>query len=121
MRIIVTGSRDWSDFDAVRDALTVAVYGNLPAVIVHGACPTGADAIASWWVRSLGRNLGITEERWPADWKRLGKRAGLVRNGAMVAAGADLCLAFIRGNSKGATHCAASAEAVGIPTRRYTA
>jgi hypothetical protein len=38
----------------------------------------------------------------------------------MVSARADLCLAFIRDSSPGASHTAAQAEAAGIPTRRYT-
>lgn len=133
-RILVTGSRTWDDHDLVRFALTVAVYQKLPAVIVHGACPSGADAIASWWVRQVGRErprasrpgsqfrgLDITEERHPADWNRLGKRAGFVRNAEMVELGADICLAFIKDGSRGATHTADLAEKAGIRTKRWTA
>lgn len=119
-RVLVTGSRTWDDHDIVRDVLTGAVYQNLPAVIVHGACPRGADAIASWWVRQFGRNLDIAEERHPADWNTLGKRAGFVRNAEMVALGADVCLAFIRDGSRGASHTADLAEKAGIPVRRWT-
>jgi hypothetical protein len=119
-RILVTGSRDWQDHDLVRDALTMAIYQNVPAVIVHGACPTGADAIASWWVRSLGRNLPITEERHAADWKAHGRAAGPIRNQHMVNLGANVALAFIRNNSRGATGCADLAEQAGIPVRRWT-
>lgn len=117
-RVLVTGSRDWDDMDLVRDNLATAVYQNVPAVIVHGACPSGADAIASWWVRQH-RIIGLTEERHPANWQLNGKRAGFIRNALMVNLGADLCLAFIKDGSRGASHTARLAEEAGIPTRRW--
>ncbi|MFJ5294470.1 DUF2493 domain-containing protein [Streptomyces sp. NPDC088348] len=119
-RILVTGSRDWADHDVVRDALAAATYQHVPAVIVHGACPSGADAMASWWVRRY-RHLGLTEERHPADWKANGRAAGPIRNALMVNLGADVCLAFIKGGSRGASHTAGLAELAGITVRRYTA
>ncbi len=88
-------------------------------VIVHGACPTGADAMADAIAREWGG--GMTVERHPADWQRLGKGAGFARNAEMVDLGASVCLAFIRNRSRGASHTAGLAEEAGIPTRRYTA
>lgn len=119
-RILVTGSRDWTDMDVVHGALATAVYQQVPAVIVHGACPNGADAIASWWIRKH-RIIGLTEEAHPANWQINGKRAGFIRNADMVNLGADVCLAFIRNGSRGASHTAALAEQAGIETRRFTA
>ncbi|MGW3428003.1 DUF2493 domain-containing protein [Streptomyces melanosporofaciens] len=119
-RVLVTGSRDWDDYDLVRDNLATAVYQQVPAIIVHGACPKGADAIASWWVRQH-RVIGLTEERHPANWRINGKGAGFIRNQHMVNLGADLCLAFIKNGSRGASHTANLAEAAGITTRRWTA
>jgi hypothetical protein len=136
-RILVTGSRDWTDMELVHAALATAVYQNVPAVIVHGACPTGADAQASWWTRTH-RVIGLTEERHPArrhptedfgPWPGAGPR----RNAHMVRLGADIALAFIGPCTKpgcrkprphgshGATGCADMAEAAGIPVRRWTA
>ncbi len=115
-RVLVTGSRTWTDTATITAALEAlrAEHGDR-LTVVHGACPRGADAIADdWTVRT-----GTDTERWPADW-RAGRGAGMARNTAMVATGPARCLAFIRDASPGASHCAATAEAAGIPTDRHT-
>jgi hypothetical protein len=112
--VLVTGSRTWTDTATIRSALA-QVWGDGTAVLVSGACPTGADRIAEQtWTRWGGH-----VERHPADWARHGRSAGYRRNAAMVTAGADLCLAFIRDGSRGASHTARLAEAAGITTRRF--
>ena len=70
----------------------------------------GADTMAGQWA---GVQF-LQEEVHPADWDKYGKRAGFVRNAEMVALGADICVAFIKNNSKGATMCADLAEKSGI-------
>lgn len=122
MRILITGSRTWTDYITIEEAFShcMKVYtaergrwGNV--VVVSGACPTGADAICE----SIAFRLGCEIERHPADWKTHGKSAGFKRNAEMVALGADVCLAFIKDGSKGATHTANLAEKSGIMTVRY--
>lgn len=125
MRILVTGSRTWDDGESVENALDDAYFGSQcqePVTVVHGACPRGADAMAAAWVAKT-REAGwlVTEETYPADWQTHGRSAGPRRNAEMVALGADACFAFIRDGSRGATHCAALAEAADIPVRRWTA
>lgn len=124
MRIIVTGSRSWSDVMVLRQALAWLAYdvvvrdgGSL--VVVHGACPTGADAMASEWVAHWPGTgwSGVTEERHPADWEQFGKRAGPIRNEAMIKAGADLVLAFPLPGGKGTQHAIRLAREAGIPVR----
>ncbi|MEU7990546.1 bifunctional DNA primase/polymerase [Streptosporangium canum] len=113
-RILLTGSRTWTDTATIRAALAEQ-WGDGSAVLITGACPRGADAIAE----TIWREQGGHVERHPADWEQHGKRAGLLRNTEMVALGAAVCLAFIRESSPGATHAAALAERAGIPVHRY--
>jgi hypothetical protein len=119
-RVIVTGSRDWTDTDAIHRALG-ELYARTPAhqdfVLVHGGCPTGADAIAHTWAEPTSATIDI----FIADWANHGKAAGPRRNARMVAEGADLCLAFIKNGSRGASHTARLAERAGIPVRTWTA
>lgn len=118
-RVLVTGSRDWTSRDIIFYALDwlLAERGQ-SLVIVHGACPRGADAIADEWARL--RNVPV--ERYPANWSPGGvfnRAAGHRRNSAMVHTVPAGCRAFIRNNSPGATGCAAAAERAGIATYRY--
>ena len=118
-RVLVTGSRDWDDEQELRYALIHAAASRLDSVvIVHGACPTGADAMAAGWAS----DYGVQAEEHPADWDGYGKAAGFIRNAEMVSLGADLCLAFYKqgAGNKGTDHCASQAEKAGIPVRRVT-
>ena len=114
VRVIVTGSRHWSDEDPIADALRRlrGKHGD-QLLVVHGDCRTGADRIA----RELCRALDIRQERHPADWDRHGRAAGPIRNRAMVAQGADLVLAYVEGESRGTRGLIALAELAGIEVR----
>ena len=76
--IIVTGSRDWTDAATIGRVLT----DSCPALVVHGACPTGADEMADAWCWTNG----VECRRFAAPWDALGKRAGTLRNGRMLRA-----------------------------------
>lgn len=116
MRILITGSRDWADWNLLNNTLNE--YANeRDIVVVHGDCPRGADALAQKWVDYQR----VRVERYPADWNAYGKAAGFRRNAEMVNLGADVCLAFIKNGSRGATHTANLAEKAGIPVRRFLA
>jgi hypothetical protein len=81
--------------------------------VVHGDCPTGADAYANMWGHI---QPDVTIEKHPADWETHGRAAGPIRNRKMVELGADVCLAFIKNNSPGASGTAQMAQEAGIKT-----
>ena len=114
MRILITGSRTWNDKSTIAQAISESwILNGSPSnvVVVHGGA-RGADYIAGVYAKTLGFSVEVHE----ADWS-IGKQAGYIRNKKMVDAGADICLAFIKDNSKGATMCAELAQKAGIPTR----
>lgn len=121
MRVIVTGSRDWSDRDDVWLELDKAMKSD-PGHrlhIMHGGCPTGADAHAETWYQALTilRDRCLTREIFPADWEKYGKRAGPIRNAEMVKAGADLVLAFPLPGGRGTQNTIRLAREAGIPVK----
>lgn len=131
-RVLVTGSRDWNDITTIRNAIFQRSLGVKDVIVVHGGAP-GADSIAGY---EAGLQ-GLLEEIHPANWDDCGDncgpehwryrptgehycaRAGFKRNQKMVDLGADVCLAFIRNGSKGASGTARLAEKAGIPVHRY--
>lgn len=109
-RVLVTGSRDWSDAEALHEALD-AQLGRWPdMVLVHGGA-RGADSLAGRW--AAGR--GVPVEVYRADWDTHGRAAGHIRNGVMVRAGADVCIAAPLGPSRGTRGCMEPARRAGIP------
>src|SRR5688572_21297659 len=130
MRIIVTGDRNWYAPDLAEQVVNRLLLRCGPGlVIVHGGA-TGID-------RSFAEacdDLGVDQEAHPARWEDLdhpqavirydkkgrayNAMAGPIRNQEMIAAGAEMCIAFHRAisASKGTKDCARQAIKAGIPT-----
>ncbi len=106
-RIIVCGSRGWTDRERVADRLF-----DVPtdATIVHGDTK-GADRLA----HQEAEKLGLLVEPHPADWDKHGKGAGPYRNTEMAKLGADLCIAFWDGRSRGTLDMIQRAVLFSIP------
>ena len=117
-RLLVTGSRIWHDIPAIEQALAVILDRHPEGVLlVHGACPRGADVIAAAYAAGTP---GYRIEAHPADWRRYGRAAGYRRNAEMIALGAGGCAAFIRGGSPGSTSTVRLATVAGIPVWLHT-
>lgn len=106
MKVLVCGSRDWKNADVVWSRLR-----KLPqdSTIIHG-CARGADRIAS----AVARDFNFNEWRFPARWALDGKRAGYLRNVAMLDEKPDLVIAFWDGQSPGTKHTIDEARRRGI-------
>jgi hypothetical protein len=119
----VCGSREWTNAAAIERELKKLPPGT---VIVHGACPTGADAIAD----KLSMKLGFKIRRYPPDWDA-GKSAGPIRNSAMIRAehsdeeGVPISfgLAFTKdlSRSRGTRDCVRKARQAGIKVEVFAA
>lgn len=114
-RVLVTGSRTWTDMDVIRRALD-AIGEDFPPpyYLVEGDAP-GADRMTALAALDNGWKV----ERHPANWDKHGKAAGFLRNREMVETGADVCLAFVKAKSKGAMMTVGLARQAGIPVRMY--
>lgn len=95
MRIIVTGGRDYRDRSTIYRVLAEYDCQDPKPVLVHGACRTGTDDIASALARDLGWRLHPYPPRYDLYEDHL---APLMRNRVMARAGADLCIAFPGGD-----------------------
>jgi len=115
VRILITGSRRWDDRLAVDHAIGRArAQSGDHLVVVHGGCPTGADAAADVYARAAGLELEVHEPD-----PTYGPQRFRIRNQAMVNAGADLCFAFADSWASGTGMCARMARAASIRTVDY--
>lgn len=101
MKLIVAGGRDFVNTQVMITVLMDLVEkGKIdpnPELVCGMA--RGADLTAY----SLWSGTGMVIHKFPADWARLGKRAGFKRNQEMGEF-ADAAVCFWDGNSKGTKH-----------------
>jgi hypothetical protein len=96
--IIVAGSRDFDDYDLLKEKLD-KVKAHLGIFEVVSGKARGADSLGERYARE--NNLPIAA--FPADWDKYGKSAGYRRNEDM-ADYAEGCIVFWDGISKGTQH-----------------
>lgn len=144
-KVMVTGSRDWGVceydgsgycpehpirehcptyrthrtimFDAfLEHGLGSSQRNRAPYVALYHGDALGADQMAAraWSAWQRGPIVA-----YPANWSDLGKRAGHVRNGILVAHMPDLVLAFHLKNSPGTADAIAQAKAAGLKVHVY--
>lgn len=113
MRVVVCGSRDWSDWGVVEAALSILPAGSQ---VVHGGA-RGADRMAG----SVARRLGHFVAYMPANWERYGRSAGMRRNEQMLeCVRPELVIAFWDGSSAGTKNTIDRARRAGIRVAVFT-
>jgi hypothetical protein len=95
LKIIVAGSRSFSDYELLKKKLDFYIGKNLDVEIVSGTA-RGADRLGERYAVAKGFAI----KRFPADWEKYGKRAGYLRNEQM-AQYATHAVIFWDGNSRG--------------------
>lgn len=106
LRILVCGSRTWKDGNAI--LVRLKCCGPPGTVITGGA--RGADQLAE----NIARQLGFDVETFPADWRGKGRRAGIIRNLAMLDTEPDVVIAFQENGSRGTQHTIDEARSRGV-------
>ena len=110
-RVIIAGGRDFTDYPLLHKKCDVFFREKTPSVILSGVAK-GADSLG---VR-YAKEKGIPVQEYPANWQKLGRRAGMVRNRQMLE-DADALVAFWDGKSHGTANMISIAKEAGIPVR----
>jgi hypothetical protein len=94
IRLLACGGRYYDDAELVGIVLD-RIHKETPiSVLIHGDA-AGADRLADAWAK----RVGVSVDRYPADWLNLGRAAGPVRNQLMINEGKpDMVLAFPGGH-----------------------
>jgi len=118
MKVIVCGSRDYTDRGLLNQVLDALLAEAGAVTIIHGAA-RGADGLAGRWARERGQQV----QEFPAEWDKYGKRAGFLRNTKMLQEGKPhLVIGFYSDPNAPSTGTAMMLDIsnkAGVPTRSY--
>lgn len=135
IRILVTGSRMWSNVPLLAASLDAAAAGHDHVTLIHGRCdPRNTDGErvpwelalkypddgpylgADWHAHHHALGHGWKIEPYPANWSLYGNGAGPIRNQRMVdlRPPAEVCIGAPLGKSPGTRDCMARARKAGI-------
>ena len=88
-RVIIAGTRTFADYALMAHKLDQILSRKLPDVVILSGCCRGADQLGERYAAERG----LPVERYTAEWERLGKRAGPIRNQQMVDSKPDAVVA----------------------------
>ena len=121
LRVIIAGSRDFNDFPKLMNSSIKILTeiskkrDDLDRIRIISGTARGADKLGEQYAKIAGYELS----KFPADWGKLGKRAGYVRNAEMAKFAVEddsygVLIAFWDGQSRGTKHMIDLAKRYGL-------
>lgn len=113
-RIVIAGCRNYNNYEEAKRFIEYCL-GDITeenAIIIVSGGAQGADAIGERFAIEKGYII----ERYAADWKTYGRKAGPMRNKQMAEI-CDLLICFWDGKSKGTKSIIYYAKKYGKPTK----
>jgi hypothetical protein len=110
-RVVVAGSRSFTDYPRLARTLDRLLQHGKDVTILSGTA-RGADRLGERYACERG----LAVKQLPADWAASGRRAGYLRNEALLAEATHVVV-FWDGASPGSRHLLERARTKGIPLR----
>lgn len=113
-RVIIAGTRTFTDYTLLQRECNhlLSEKQRTHNIVVVSGTARGADTLGERYARERGFQL----RRFPADWDKDGKKAGMLRNYRM-ADNADALIAFWDGTSRGTANMIDIARKKNLPVR----
>lgn len=111
-KVVVCGGRNFNDYDLLEQKLDFFLANlDKSKIDILSGCARGADTLAIKYAEKRGYKV----YRFPAEWDRYGKEAGIVRNTMMAGSGSH-CVAFWNKKSTGTLDMINKAKQQGLVT-----
>lgn len=107
-KVIIAGSRSFCDYSILRDCCDEILSETCKIAIVSGTAK-GTDMLGERYATEKAYPI----LRFPADWKKFGRAAGIIRN-AEMARHANALIAFWDGKSTGTKNMIDTARKNGL-------
>lgn len=108
-KVIIAGSREFNDYNILKAYADFKLSKVQEEIEVVSGTARGADRLGEMYAKEKGYQI----KRFPADWGKYGKKAGIIRNRAM-AEYADALLAYWDGKSSGTRNMIEIARELGL-------
>lgn len=114
--LLIAGGREFVDYFKLKEAVHSSLRElqvRAPITIISGGA-RGADKLGETYAETHGHRCAV----YPADWDKLGKSAGYIRNATMGEV-ADAAVIFWDGSSRGTKNMISVMKRLGKPVHVY--